>query len=466
MPAERGRWHFGVLSFTGTGHLNPMILLSQQLRDRGHRVTFFEKPKIEDRVRQAGLEFYPIGTNASPFKGMGPKVEKPSPWSELSTLRFNLRRIEHDLAMYFEDTPPALEQTGVDAMLINEIALTGPTIAQMLRLPYFIISTSVPHNFGWNDLSRLSGYGYSASWLSGLQSAVLEVSSLRIHGPIRRMLDKHRRQLGLGPVRDLASSFPALAHITQLPQCLDFPRTNLPGNFHFTGPFKSDATRPYVEFPWARLDGRPILYASLGTTRNVQPAVFHLIAEGCKDLGLQLVISLGGRFAPEDFANLPGDPVVTKFAPQLDLLKLAQIVITHSGPNTVFEALMAGKPMVAVPIALDQSAIAARLARLGIAEVLPVMRLSAERIRAAVTKVLNDPGYRNAAMEMKTKLHAFSGLDRAVTIIEKALETYGTAARAETDPGSALAGAIGGNSNSAPASRAAHQVIKRLDTLA
>ena len=92
---------------------------------------------------------------------------------------------------------------------------------------------------------------------------------------------------------------------------------------------------------------------------------------------------------------------MTRYAPQLELLKLAKIVITHGGPNTVFEALMEGKPMVAIPLAHDQPAVAARLARLGIAEVLPVMRLSAKRIRSAVTKVLNDPSYRDAAVKMQ-----------------------------------------------------------------
>jgi hypothetical protein len=31
--------HFGVLSYKGAGHLNPLIALSRQLIDRGHRVT-------------------------------------------------------------------------------------------------------------------------------------------------------------------------------------------------------------------------------------------------------------------------------------------------------------------------------------------------------------------------------------------------------------------------------------------
>jgi MGT family glycosyltransferase len=413
------------MSFTGTGHVNSLILLSQHLKDLGHTVTFFEKPKIESRVRQAGLDFFPIGAGRPSFKWTKAESDNSNLRSQLSTLRFNLTRIKHDLKIYLEETPAALKRTRVDALLVNEIALTGPTVAQIAGLPYFIISTSVPHHFGWNNLSWFLGYKHSTSWFSLVENALLEISALRMSGPIRRALDDYRRQAGLGPVRQARKSFPELAHITQLPECLDFPRPWLPGNFHYTGPFANQAaSRPHVEFPWDRLDGRPIIYASLGTTRNVLAFVFRLVAEACRDLDLQLVISLGGRFDPEMFSELPGTPLVTHFAPQLELLRLAKIVITHGGPNTVFEALMEGKPMVAIPLAHDQPAIAARLARLGIAEVLPVMRLSAGKVLSAVTKVLNHPRYRDAALKMQAELHSLHGLERAADVIEDALEKH------------------------------------------
>lgn len=433
MPAEQGKWHFGVLSFTGTGHLNPLISLSRELKDRGHKVTFFEKPKIEDRVRQAGLNFVSIAANRNFPEENKPPTNGSDLWSEISGLRFNLKRIIRDVESFLEETPLALKQAGVDALIINEIALTGPTVAQMLGLPYFILSTSVPHNFGWNGFSWLSGYRYARSPLSWVQQISLEVSALRLHGPIRRALDKHRRKAGLGPVRDIQEVFPWLAQITQLPQCLDLPRTTFPSNFYYTGPFVNKAAKPSVEFPWDRLDGRPVLYASLGTTRNVQPRIFRLIAEGCQDLGLQLVISLGGRFEPEQFADLPGRPLVTRFAPQLELLRIAKIVITHGGPNTVFEALMEGKPMIAIPLAHDQPAVAARLARLKIAEVLPVMHLSAKRIRRAVTKLLQDERYRDAAMQMQASIRSVCGAERAVDVIEEALERYAIRQRGERE---------------------------------
>jgi zeaxanthin glucosyltransferase len=424
MTTEQRARHFGVMSFTGTGHLNSLIALGRELKDRGHRVTFFEKPKIESRVIQAGLDFFPITARASSFQKHQTPPGDPHPGNQLSTLQFNLKRIKADLDTYLQQTPPALTLQAVDALIVNEIALTGPTVAQIAGLPYFIISTSVPHHFGWNDLPRLAGYKYSTSIFSWLETALFEVSALRMRGPIRRAINHHRRQRGLGPVQTMRESFPELAHITQLPQCLDFPRSGLPENFHYTGPFTNYATRPQVDFPWHKLDGRPLLYASLGTTRNVQAFVFRLVAEACRHLDLQLVISLGGRFDPDTLPDLPGNPLVTKYAPQLELLKRATAVITHGGPNTVFETLMQGKPMVAIPLAHDQPAVAARLARLGIAEVLPVMRLSADKIQRAVSRIITVPTYREAAVKMQAQLHSLHGLKRAADVIETALDKY------------------------------------------
>jgi MGT family glycosyltransferase len=149
-----------------------------------------------------------------------------------------------------------------------------------------------------------------------------------------------------------------------------------------------------------------------------------MIAEACQDLDVQLVISLGNRFYPDLVTDLPGRPLVSRYVPQLELLKFAQLVITHGGSNTVFEALLEGKPMVVIPLAYDQPAMAARLARLGLAEVLPVMRLSPSRIRAAIAKLLSDSSYRDAAQAIQAAIRSLRGPECAADIMEKALEEY------------------------------------------
>ncbi len=410
--------HFGVLSYKGTGHLNPLIALSRQLIDRGHRVTFFQKPEVEAKVRQHGLEFVPIGL-PTPSSTENERAASESSLSSIAALRDGIRRIADDMEMFLRETPTALDHAGVDTLIMDEIALSGPTLAEMLHLPYFVVSTSVPHNFGWAAPRRISP---RHTCFDRVQNAMLHISILRMRGPVRRRLDRFRQQAGLGPIRGIEKVFPPLAHITQLPECLDFPHSVLPHNFYYAGPFVDETARRSVEFPWDRLDGRSIVYASLGTTRKSEPGIFPLIAEACEGLDLQLVISLGGRRDPEMFAGLRGDPVVVRNAPQLELLKRAKVVITHGGLNTALETLMEGKPMVVIPKSFDQPAVAARLEWLGVAEALPAERVSAEDIRVALAKVFGNPSYRESARQVQAKILSARGLERAADVIEDLLE--------------------------------------------
>jgi MGT family glycosyltransferase len=415
--------HFGVLSYKGTGHLNPLIALSRQLVARGHRVTFFQKPELEARVRLNGLEFSAIG-KARSFRGPGRTDDQHRPSSGIAALRYGIRRIIENVELSLRETPSALTQAGINALIVDEIVLSGPTLAQMLHLPYFVVSTSIPHNFGWTVPSWSIECNDPISHFDRLQNAMLQTSVFRMRGPIRWKLDEHRRQAGLGPSRKVQDVFPALAQIAQLPRCLDFPHTTLPSNFHYTGPFIDESARPFVDFPWNRLDGRPLVYASLGTARKDQPLVFHLISEACNKLNLQVVMSLGGRGDPEKYDDLPGNPVVVKDAPQLELIKMAALVITHGGLNTVLETLLEGKPMIAIPFAYDQPAVAARLAWLRAAEVIPMHKISVKSACLALSKVITNPLYRDAARELQASIRSAHGLDCAVKVIERSLEAY------------------------------------------
>ena len=73
------------------------------------------------------------------------------------------------------------------------------------------------------------------------------------------------------------------------------------------------------------------------------------------------MISLGGGLSPAALGPLAGDPLVVHFAPQLEILTRAALVITHAGLNTVLESLSEGVPLVALPLGNDQPGVAARL---------------------------------------------------------------------------------------------------------
>ncbi|WP_158789839.1 glycosyltransferase [Granulicella sp. L46] len=412
--------HFGLLSYKGTGHLNPLISLSRQLIARGHKVTLFQSPELELRAREQGLDFFPIETSHSADIKQH-RTRKPTSSASLVEIRYRLHRISSEMETFLHAYPPALRATGVDTLIMGEISLTGPTVAELLRLPYFIVSTSIPHNFGWHAPRSILS---TTSWTEGLQKKLLEVSVLHMNGPVLWSLDRLRKRVGLASARNIAKTHPELAHITQWPQCLDDQRFTLPTNFFYTGPFVNDMARPSIDFPWEKLDGRPLVYASLGTTRKNDASIFHRIAQACSGLGMQLVITLGGRRDPSILGGLPGDPVVVGNAPQLELLKSAAIVITHAGPNTVLETLLHGKPMVALPMTLDQPAVAARLAKAGAAVVLSEQYRSVKDIRDALLKVRDDPRYHEASIKLQTQMLPLRGLERAAEIIEQSLASH------------------------------------------
>jgi hypothetical protein len=84
-----------------------------------------------------------------------------------------------------------------------------------------------------------------------------------------------------------------------------------PENTHHRSDFQQ-IPRPEAPFPWEQLDGRPLVYASLGTLQNGLSAVFRIIAEACAPLGVQLVLGLGNGLLLEDLRDLPGNTLDCK----------------------------------------------------------------------------------------------------------------------------------------------------------
>ena len=212
---------------------------------------------------------------------------------------------------------------------------------------------------------------------------------------------------------------PSLVQVAQQPASFDFPRRHLPDHFHYTGPWTEPGGGADGDFPWNQLDGRPLIYASMGTLQNRLEHVFRIIAEACAGLDAQLVLALGrkGATAP---ADLPGRPLVVGYAPQAALLRRATLVITHGGLNTTLESLSEGLPLVVVPITNDQPGIAARVVHLGLGEFIPLQKLTAPKLRQAVIRVLTTPSYRERSAKFASEIRRVNGPARAADLIEAA----------------------------------------------
>ncbi len=222
---------------------------------------------------------------------------------------------------------------------------------------------------------------------------------------------------------DPGSTLSPLASISQTPEAFDFENSNWPSQFHHTGPFHDGKGRPTVPFPWERLTGEPLIYASMGTLQNGNEEVFRIIAKAAgQHKGFQLVLSVGDQLDPKQLdLAVPGNAVVVKQAPQLELLKLASICITHAGLNTVLESLAQGVPQVAIPVTYDQPGVAARIAHKRTGVVTSFDRLTAAQLSRLIDEVISNPTYRENACRMQKAIAEAKGLSAAADIVEQAL---------------------------------------------
>lgn len=412
---------FGAFCFPGTGHLNPMTALARSLEMRGHEVVIFGIADTAARVRAAGIEFQQIGAEDFPAGSLQELDQRMARLSGLAALRFTLERVRNSARMVLRDAPDAVRAARIDALLVDEAEVAG-NVAEYLGLPWISIALIPP--LLPDDRFPPFWFGWAARQdrLSRLRNRIAIQALLRIASPIFKEVSQQRSAWGLKPRTRPEDRLSPLAQITQLPEALEFEfRGEKPAVLHYTGPFVHPHQRPPVDFPWDRLDGRPLIYASLGTFQNGFEDIFRIIAEACAGLDSQLVISLGGGLDPSELGKLAGNPLVVSFAPQLEILKHAALVITHAGLNTVLESLSEGVPMVAVPLGNDQPGVAARLKARGAGLVIPRRRLNPARLRQAVKLVLQDAGYRNAARALQETIRHLEGPDRAADLIEQVL---------------------------------------------
>jgi zeaxanthin glucosyltransferase len=411
--------HFGLLCPAETGHLNTMLPLGQELQRRGHQVTFFGIVDAQAKVLAAGLEFRSIGAAEFPLGASEELFAKLGKLSGLAALKYTLEWIESSAKIFLKHGPGALKEAKVEALLVDQIAPEGGIVADLLDIPFVTICSALPFNQEPTIPPLFTTWIYNPAGWAVLRNQIVYLLVNPFTKPMQKLRSTYRKLWQLPPETSADSP---LAILTQQPAEFEYPRQTLPTYFHFTGPYHNQTSRKPVDFPWDQLNGKPLIYASMGTLQNQLTDVFQAIAAACVDLDAQLVISLGGARV-EDLPALPGKPIVVSYAPQLALLERASVAITHAGMNTALECLTYGVPMVAIPVTNDQPGVAARIAWIGAGEIVPLKKLTAARLQTALQLVLTTPSYRHNAVRLQQSIAQSGGVQRAADIIELAIST-------------------------------------------
>jgi zeaxanthin glucosyltransferase len=403
----------GFICPNAQGHLNAMTALARQLQTRGHDVVFLYSSGA------GGLPFVP-GPDKDHFDE---NIGEASKMQGEDALKFGMRLLMTQTEAILRSLPAIVQANGVDALLLDTVQYYIELGPMQLGMPYIHVSAALHRDYSGYTPPHFSDWPHETTpaALARNREGVAQWAKIvgEANAGVRAYAEKARLKIHW---EDLGSTLSPLALISQTPRAFDFESSHWPPQFHHTGPFHNDKGRAKMDFAWERLTGEPLIYASMGTILNGRSDVFRtIVAAVGKHKGLQLVLSVGAQVDLEQIGPIPGNAIVVKRAPQLELLKQASVCITHAGLNTVLESLAQGVPQVAIPIAFDQPGVAARIAYHKTGLVASLDKLNAVNLSTLVGEVLSDATYRDNARRIQKAIVKANGLSVAADLVEESL---------------------------------------------
>jgi MGT family glycosyltransferase len=214
-----------------------------------------------------------------------------------------------------------------------------------------------------------------------------------------------RAGLGLAPLADIFDQLSAAGRILLATSpAFDFDQA-APEPYRYVGPYLADPawTSDWAP-PWPGNDERPLVLVSFSTMYQGQEPVLRRVIAALGGLDVRALVTLGPVLSPADFPA-PANVVVTAHAPHSQVFPHASAVITHCGHASTLRPLMAGVPLICLPLGRDQPDNAARVTERG-AGLRVSPEAASEAIAGAVRTVLSEPGYRAAAEALGARIGA------------------------------------------------------------
>jgi zeaxanthin glucosyltransferase len=400
----------GFICLNLPGHLNPMTALARQLQTRGHDVVFLYLFSAH------GLPCVPANDRSDEVNATRPEVSKLLGWE---ALEFYIPVLAKETEKILKSLPEMVKTNGIDALVLDPIQFFAELGAMKLGLPYVSVGLAVYIDYlGHTPLCCYDWpHETTPEALARNREGVARFTKLAYNEGTKA----YAREAGIKVDWDAPSDiFSQLAYITQIPKEFDLEDPWLPPQFHHTGPFSDPKSRPAIDFPWERLTGEPLIYASMGTILNGQVDVFRTIVAGvAKHKGTQLVLSIGDQLDPKQIGPVPRNAIIVNQVPQLELLKRTSVCITHGGLNTVLESLAEGVPQLAIPVTFDQPGVAARIAAKNNGMTMPFTKLTSDHVSRLLGELLKNPVYRDNARRFQDIISKTDGLSMAADIVER-----------------------------------------------
>lgn len=383
------------------GHLLPTFYFAKKLKARGLDVRYAcTEQKLVDKIHEQGfnaIHYQSIGD----FLGANQGVSIP----ELLVRRYQ------QLIDLISDYHP-------DLILCDTVEQHIVGIALQRGIKIISYTTSLPDRHDWIVFPMSPLFTLLPQWHHPIYTAfsralwlLVRQLEIQIHpywkhyhkmildSMVKANIDVSRVDWK-GAWRD---RFRGVPEVLLSPQCFDYSRRNLE-DIVYDGPnidFSRGDNHQAVDID----PTKKTIYCALGTqlVRVRDPKkVFGTIIEaflGKPDW--QLIIAVGQEAHADLCRQYQANNLkILAYAPQLSILRLADLAIVHGGLGSIKECLYFGVPMIVLPTGSDQYGNAYLVERHSIGVQSSIKKIESKEMTRLVELVLQNPLYKTKAQEM------------------------------------------------------------------
>ena len=421
VPSMRisSRHRFLFVLWEGGGNVPLQLALAKGLADRGHDVRVLTEDCLAADVAAAGCRFEPFvaaPNRASRTEDLVRDSEARTPLGAFAWARD--RVVMGPAAAYARDTRAALEREAVD-VLASDYMLFGPPIAsERAGVPTALLV----HNIYLVPEPGKPAPGPGFLPARGLLGRARDRAVGRVFVALFNRglppVNRARSEQGLPPLRSVLEHFDRVQRVLVLTsESFDFHGDSHPEHLRYVGSTLADP--PWVDdwrSPWGAEDDRPLVIVSFSSTYMAQERLLARTIDGLSRVDARILVTTGPSIDPASF-HAADNTTVLRSAPHAQLFAEAAVVVTHAGMGTVTRALAAGVPLVCIPMGRDQLDVAARVVHRG-AGVRLRPGAKPDAIRAAVERVMGEPGFREAAARLGASITADAAAQRGLAELE------------------------------------------------
>ncbi|MEO6142686.1 MAG: glycosyltransferase [Dermatophilaceae bacterium] len=398
-----------IISPDYASHLFPLATLGTAWRDAGERVVVATGPATADIVSQFGFEreHLQLGRGSNP--GVIRADQQPRGEDDalrgffestrrgmVETLLFQAHARSNDLLWnpveIAGEVQRLVERVRPVDVIVDHLAFSARLGLTAAKIRHADVVLGHPSALSVGD----EVYGYPTAWPPALHPDQDDLESLKkqceeVRDAFTVQWNDALLQLSPGatPSADafaetgdvLLLNYPAALH--------DQNRARLfPPHAFLGSAVREEAVDSEVQQWLAAEDTRPIVYVSFGSFLSVRSDVLERVARALQGLDVRVAIATGST-SPDELGPCPASWLVRGFLPQVTLLRRAALAVSHSGNNTVTEALTSAVPLLLLPFSTDQFAGAAAVEAAGFGVALDPNAASVDDLRDAASGLLS-----------------------------------------------------------------------------